>query len=217
MTDTTAADSTATTETLLGGAPAVTDQTTTDQAAADKAAADKAAADKTADPAAAEKAIADKAADYKLTLPEKTLFDAAALEGITAFAKDLGLSAEAAQKLVERDSQMLDKFAEHVDAVVKAEHAERVEGWKKAVETDKELGGEKFKETAYLADKALRMFATPEFKKALNETGFGNHPELVRVFTKIGKSISEDSFTTKGVGDAPAKTDPAKTLYPTMN
>ena len=61
------------------------------------------------------------------------------------------------------------------------------------------------------------MFATPELKKALNETGFGNHPELVRLFVKIGKSLSEDSFTTKGADEQHAKTDTAKTLFPTLN
>ena len=61
------------------------------------------------------------------------------------------------------------------------------------------------------------MFATPALKAALNETGFGNHPELVRLFVKIGKSLSEDSFTTKGAGEQHAKTDTAKTLFPTLN
>lgn len=153
---------------------------------------------------------------YELKLPDSTMFDAAALEGIGAFAKDLGLSSEAAQKLVERDSKMLDNFAEHVETLAEAEHKERVSTWRQSVEKDPELGGEKFKETQFLADKAVRMFSTPELKQALNDTGLGNHPELVRMFVKIGKAISEDSFTTKGT-EQQAPADVAKTMFPTMN
>lgn len=153
---------------------------------------------------------------YELKLPESTMFDAAALEGIGAFAKDLGLSSEAAQKLVERDSKMLDNFAEHVETLAETEHKERVATWRQSVEKDPELGGEKFKETQFLADKAVRMFTTPELKQALNETGLGNHPELVRMFVKIGKAISEDSFTTKGT-EQQASADVAQTMFPTMN
>lgn len=212
---------------------ATTTTTTPDSAAAGAATETTATAGATAQPAAGTTTLlggtatesATKTDDagktapekYDLKLPENTLFDAAALEGIEAFAKDLGLAQEAAQKLLERDSQMLDQFATHVDAVVKAEHAERVAGWEQAVRTDKELGGEKFAETQFLADKAVRMFATPEFKQALNETGFGNHPELVRLFVKIGKAISEDSFTTKGAGETHQAADVAKTMFPTMN
>ncbi len=154
---------------------------------------------------------------YDLKLPEGSIFDPAALEGISAFARELNLSNEATQKLVERDSQMLESFAEYYENEVKVAHQERVAQWAKDVRNDKELGGEKFTETSFLADKAMRMFATPEFKKVLNETGFGNHPELVRIFSKIGRAISEDAFTTRGAGDSPGPGDPAKTMFPSMN
>ena len=153
---------------------------------------------------------------YDLKLPKDSLFDAAAIEGIAAFARELDLSPEAAQKLVERDSRMLDSFAAHIEQQFAEEHKERVANWKKEVKESKDLGGEKYAETEFYAGKAVRMFATPELKAALNETGFGNHPELVRLFVKIGKSLSEDSFTTKGAEPRP-KTDLAKTLFPTMN
>lgn len=155
--------------------------------------------------------------DYQLQLPETSLFDAAALEGIATFARELDLSPEAAQKLVERDSRMLEQFADHIDATIAAEHKERVANWAKETKESKDLGGEKYAETEFLAGKALGMFATPELRAALNDTGFGNHPEIVRLFVKIGKAISEDSFTTKGAGEQVAPTDVAKTMFPTMN
>ena len=168
-------------------------------------------------PKPAEAAKPAEPAKFDLKLPEDSIFDAAALEGIAAFARELDLSPEAAQKLVERDSKMLDSFAEHIEKQVAEEHKERVANWAKETKESKDLGGEKYAETTLLAGKAMQMFATPELKKALNETGFGNHPDLVRLFVKIGKSLSEDSFTTKGAGEQHAKTDTAKTLFPTLN
>jgi hypothetical protein len=168
-------------------------------------------------PAVADPAKPADAAAYTLKLPDDSLFEATALEGIGAFARDLGLSGEGAQKLVERDSKMLEQFADHFAKGVTEEHNAMVAKWAQDMKVDKELGGEKYAETLFLADKSMRMFATPEFRAALKETGFGSHPELMRVFVNIGRAIAEDSFTTKGAGDVPQPVDAAKTLFPTMN
>lgn len=211
MTETTATDtapaegtSDAAPETTILGGPSPTESTDTTAAPAEGA-----EGAKPADTGAPEK--------YELKLPGESLFDAAALEGIGTFARDLGLSAEAAQKLVERDSRMLDQFADHIDKIVQAEHKERVADWAKNSREDKELGGDKFSETTFLADKAMRMFASPELKKALNETGFGNHPELLRLFVKIGRTVTEDTFNATGADNSGAPADIAKTMFPTMN
>lgn len=157
------------------------------------------------------------ATDYKLQLPEASLFDAAALEGIAAFARELALSPEAAQRLVERDSRMLEQFSDHVDSLIAGEHKERVENWAKETKESPDLGGAKYAETLVLAGKAMSQFATPALRAALKETGFGNHPEVVRLFVAIGKAVSEDSFTTKGAEEAGSQADVAKTMFPTMN
>lgn len=168
----------------------------------------------TSDPKPAAPVVPEK---YDLKLPTDTLFDASALEGIGTFARDLGLDQANAQKLVERDSRLLGEFAQHIDATRKSAWDAQVAKWNAETQADPELGGDKFADTKFQADKALRAFATPEFLKALNESGFGNHPGLVRVFAKIGRTLSEDQFTTKGDPSPAVATDPAKIMFPSMN
>ena len=74
------------------------------------------------------------------------------------------------------------------------EWQKQVTGWAETVNADKEGLGST--ESIGNAQKALDQFGSPELKSYLVETGLGNHPELVRVFSKIGKSMSEDGFVS---------------------
>mgnify|MGYP003126241637 FL=1 len=53
--------------------------------------------------------------------------------------------------------------------------------------------GDKFNHNLEMARRAFMNFATPEAVKVLEETGMGNHPELLKVFAKIGEVLAEDS------------------------
>jgi hypothetical protein len=61
----------------------------------------------------------------------------------------------------------------------------------------------------------MDAFATPELRTLLNESGLGNHPEIIRAFYRAGKAISEDGFVAGG-HKATDKGD-AKRLYPNSN
>jgi hypothetical protein len=81
--------------------------------------------------------------------------------------------------------------------------------WAAQVQADKELGGEKLAQTMGVVNKALNTFATPGLQKLLKTTVLGNHPELVRLFHRIGKEISADGYVPGGktvttAGDARA-------------
>ena len=79
---------------------------------------------------------------------------------------------------------------------------------------DKEFGGDKLNENLALASKAMDAFATPELKQVLDQTGLGNHPELIRAFVRVGRQISEDRLVPGGsmpVGDSRTI---AERLYP---
>lgn len=64
------------------------------------------------------------------------------------------------------------------------------------MKADKEIGGDKLTASLSKAQQALETFGTPELKEYLNETGLGNHPELVKAFVKIGKAMSEDNMVS---------------------
>jgi hypothetical protein len=53
-----------------------------------------------------------------------------------------------------------------------------------------------------VAKKALDAFGTAELRSLLNESGLGNHPEVIRFMFRAGKAISEDSMVTGNKGEA---------------
>src|SRR5690606_10660949 len=72
---------------------------------------------------------------YELKLPEGSPLDKAAVEQFEATAKELGLTNEQAQKLIEHNSQLL---AKHVESQIQA-HTEQVTKWADAVKADPEI------------------------------------------------------------------------------
>ncbi len=127
---------------------------------------------------------------YELKLPEGSLLDPSATERISAYAKEKGLSMEAAQEVLNRENQAVTA---HHESQLKQVDVIKTQ-WVKDAEADKEIGGEKFKENIELAKRVIDKFGSDAFKTALNETGFGNHPEVIRIFTKIGRLMGEDKL-----------------------
>jgi hypothetical protein len=109
-----------------------------------------------------------------------------------------------------------------IAAQAQAQHDARVAEWEGLTKSDKEFGGAKFDENMVMAKTALKQFGSPELVKLLNDSGLGNHPELVRVFVRAGKAISEDTFVTGGqsaAGKAQPRSqgDYASALYPSKH
>jgi len=87
--------------------------------------------------------------------------------------------------------------------------------WAESAKTDKEFGGDKLPESLMSAKKALEAFGTPELKTLLNESGLGNHPDVIRFMVRAGKAISEDGFVSGARGAAGSPT--AQNLYSKSN
>lgn len=134
-------------------------------------------------------------ADYdSLEKPEDSQLSDDDLERILESSKKEGLSKEAAQKRVEEASSLLKSFSDRTQQT----HQAMVEQWAKDSKADKEIGGEKYKESVELARRTVHKFGTKDFLKSLNETGFGNHPEVIRTFARIGRQMADDSLVTDG-------------------
>lgn len=141
---------------------------------------------------------------YAFKAPEGVELDAAQVGEFTTIAKELKLPAEAAQKIADIAIKR---------EVARAEaHRAQVVKWGEEVGKDKELGTP---EAQAAARNVIDTYGTPELKALLNSTGLGNHPELVRMATKIGKAMSEDTIRGKGDAGKPAPTDHASILYGT--
>lgn len=135
---------------------------------------------------------------YDLKLPEKSPLDPGHLEKIAAFAKERGFSQEEAQAFVDHDNATLTAYVDQQ----KEQFSQTRNEWVESVKSDKEIGGENLPKSLEFAKRALTKFATPEFISELNETGFGDHPELVRAFARIGKLMGNDSLVIGGGSSA---------------
>lgn len=141
-------------------------------------------------------------------LPEGMELDEALLGKANPLMKELGLNQENAQKAVSFIAEMRQADAQAIATA----HEKQVSEWETAAKADKEFGGDKFNENAALARSAVDKLGSPELKTFLDESGLGNHPELVRMFVKVGKAIAEDD---PGGGSPAAKEkSAAEILYP---
>lgn len=139
---------------------------------------------------------------YELKLPEGSPLVAAHVEKVAAFAKDKGLSNDQAQVILERESDAVKSFADGQKQ--KLDNLADVE-WPKLAKSDPEIGGDKYNESVETAHRALAKFGTPKLMEELKLTGYGNHPELIRVFAKVGKMMSSDKIVIPGSQAVPTK------------
>jgi hypothetical protein len=139
---------------------------------------------------------------YELKFGDNSPLDPKAdLEATSALAKELGLTNEQAAKLLTHQ----ETLAGGVVARQQQQFADTRSKWADEVKADKEIGGTHFDATLTHVKRAMEKFA-PEgskFRVLVEESGYGNHPEFVRVFAAIGKAMAEDS-TILG-GGAPVK------------
>jgi hypothetical protein len=123
------------------------------------------------------------------TLPEGLTVDEQALTGFKERAKAVNLSQEQAQHLVAY-------YAELQQQATTAQQAQ-VQKWADATMADPDLGA-KWEQVKPLVAKARDQFASPELRELMETTGLGSHPEVIRLFARIGRSISEDRLVVSG-------------------
>ena len=117
-------------------------------------------------------------------------------EVLTAFgevAKELDLPQEAAQKVLDKVAPVMQARQAKVVEEVKQE-------WFNESQSDKEFGGENLNSNLEIAKSSLDAFGTDALKSLLQESGLGNHPEVIRFMYRAGKAISEDSYVGNSEG-----------------
>ena len=124
---------------------------------------------------------------YEFKAAEGQTFDPEFLEGYSEVARELNLTQEAAQT-------MIDKVGPVLAQQQAAQIAQVRNDWAEASKVDAEFGGTKFNENLAIAKRSIDKFATPEFKQMLDDTGLGNHPEWIRYCYRVSKAFSPDNF-----------------------
>lgn len=124
-------------------------------------------------------------------------FDSEFIDSYKNVAKDLSLSQENAQKV-------LDTFSKYeTDRINKTANM-----WLEQTKADKEIGGENLEKSKSLVKKALSAFASPQLKEFLTKGAIGNNPEVIRFLVNVGKSVSEDTTIIQGGSTRQQVSDP---------
>ena len=147
--------------------------------------------------------------DFKV--PDGFEVDAVAMDAFKPLAKELELTQEQAQKLVDFYNDGAKTSADESQTY----YSDLMTEWQESVRNDKELGGKNFDDSLSAARKALDAFATPELYEIFEATGMGNHPEMVRIFARIGKAVKDDLIRIGSV-NLTAPRDAADILFPTQ-
>ena len=167
------------------------------------------------------------------TMPEGYTMNDEQVSDVTTFAKDLGLDQAGAQKAVDKPLEMMGKVRDRGMQAQEAMHSE----WATETRNDKEFGGSNLSENIAGARKAMNSFSEPavndgkpvlhqdgpmkgqqmtEMEVFMNDSGWGNHPAVIRVFHRISKAMSEDSFVTGSLAPPSTKKTQAEVMYPSQ-
>lgn len=155
-----------------------------------------------------------KAAVPKSQAPEKyeafKFGEQALSEDVTAqfaeLAKKNGLSQEQAQEYMTVLAPAADKQVREM-----AENNRRI--WLDQSQKDPEIGGEKFQENLSIAGMGYNQYASDGLKAVLSASGLSRHPEVIRLFYRLGKNLQQD----KGVAGNATAPAPQKVYFPNSN
>jgi hypothetical protein len=166
---------------------------------------------------------------YELALKDDegkdVVLDPEAVAAAEPVFRDLGLTNDQANKLMPVAKDFADRTTQAVYQQIIEGGAVQKKEWLDAFKADPEIGGAKAEETTHLAAKALDTMGFTltgfgddkkqphPFRKALTESGFGNHPDMIRLTRKLGELVSEDGFVRADAG-LTSKPDRLTTLYP---
>jgi len=112
--------------------------------------------------------------------------DAGEAAFLSKIAQESGADAASASKLV----QDLTLWGQ-------VKHEQQVQAWEEASRNDPDFGGEKLNENLAIANRALEAYDPQgEIRAMLTETGYGNHPDLIRFMLAIGRDLAPDRMVS---------------------
>lgn len=149
---------------------------------------------------------------YEFKLPEGVEgldVDPAAQKEFADIAKEFDLSQAAAQRLYELGAKNQVKSFKVLQEKVEQTRND----WAVQAKADKEFGGDQLDANLAVARKAMEL-GTPELRQVLNDTGMGNHPEIIRWMYRVGKTLKQDEHIS-GQRSTPERD--ARSYYPNSN
>lgn len=140
---------------------------------------------------------------YELALEGMTL-DAGLVEAADPVLRELGLTNEQANSLLPLAQQVQQRTQDALLQQLADAGAAQKKQWLDDFHADPEIGGANREQSEHLAARgldALGFTAGHPFRQALTESGFGNHPDMIRAFRAVGEMVGEDgTFARSGAG-----------------
>ena len=158
-------------------------------------------------PIAAETPAQPSYGEFKL--PEGVTVDADSLRPATELFAETGLSQDQAQKFIDL-AMARETAAAHksVQAFVDLQNQ-----WVSEIKADPDIGGDRLKSSLASANRAIDRLNVPGLREALNFTGAGNHPAIVKAFVRLGQMIAEDRFRPGHLARPDVPRSPAEVIY----
>lgn len=184
--------------------PAPTAATTTDPAAPQSFASEPAKpaeATKEGDPPPepAPAPVALTGDDIKIELPEGITLADEALGNFLTAANGAKLSKENAQALLKMHvGQVQSLVNDWVQAQTKTWN-DTNEGWRNAIVADPVLGSGNESKTQEILGQAIDAYGDADLRAALDMTGAGNHPSIVRFIHKMASALTEGGIKPGGM------------------
>lgn len=146
-----------------------------------------------------------------IKLPDGVKLDEPLLKAVEPVLRELGLSQEQANKLVDAqvkhlaaaEAQRETDFQKFMKDQVTQHQATLRSEWGMAHDANLQV-----------AQRGMARVLSADAKKILDETGLGNHPEFVKAFFAVGKMVSEDTPPNSNGGGTSKSLD--ERFYPNM-
>ncbi|NAW60062.1 MULTISPECIES: hypothetical protein [unclassified Vibrio] len=156
---------------------------------------------------------------YELQLPEGMELDQELFDKFEPLFRDANLTNEQASKFASAFGEQLPVMMEQVQQdTIKSltdTWTAKNQQWIEQLNSDSEFGGKDAKANFNVAKSVIDRFGGDEdgkkaIRSALNETGAGNHPEIMRLLYRVGKAMADDKLADLGESGGKGEVD----LYP---
>ena len=124
--------------------------------------------------------------------------------------KKHGLKQDAAQEYVDLYAKTVKSAADKPYQIWR----DTQKGWQDEVMADSELGGQNFDNVRRVVGTALQEYGDPGVKSALDFTGAGNNPAIIRTFYRMAKALAEPGPVNAEPPKSSRPDSPGAALYP---
>lgn len=160
----------------------------------------EAPADKPADEAAKPDAP-DVPEVYEFKLPDGVELDENAAPMVQDLFKELGLPQDKAQAVLDKLLQ-IDQARQPTPEQIEQQQVEAIgalnKSWADECAKLPDIGGDNFNKSLEVTSKVMVKFATDDFRKMLNQSALGSHPEFFKFIHSIGSAMSQDTLEHGG-------------------